>query len=97
MKKLIKPASLLFYCLIIILFFFIGLYVAKLVDAGKGQMLAGGAIVLFYGLVSAGLAFVLALFVAFGVKHSTLIRINKIVGTLFFILVCVITYLLMSQ
>ncbi len=97
MKKLVKPASLLFYILIVILFFFIGLYVAKLVDAGKGQMLAGGAIVLFYGLISAGLAFVLALFVAYAVKHSTLVRMNKIFGVLFFILVCIIAYMFMSH
>ncbi len=97
MKKLLKPASLLFYFLVIIVFFFVGLYIAKLLDVGKGQMLAGGAIVLFYGLVSAGLAFVLALFVAYAVKHSTLIKINKIIGILFFTLVCIITYLLMSH
>lgn len=92
MKKLFKPASLLFYFLTVIVFFFIGLFFAKLVGAGINQMLAGGAIVLFYGLVSAGIAFTLALFVAIGVKHSTLIKFNKVLGVLFFVLACIIAY-----
>jgi len=97
MKKLFKPASLLFYFLMVIVFFFIGLYLAKLVGAGKGQMLAGGAIVLFYGLVSAGIAFTLALFVAHGVKHSTLIKFNKVLGVLFFLIVSITAYKVITR
>jgi len=97
MKKLFKPASLLFYFLMVIVFFFIGLFFAKLVGAGKNQMLAGGAIVLFYGLVFAGIAFTLALFVAYGVKHNTLIKFNKVLGVLFFVLACIIAYKVITR
>ncbi len=92
MKNLIKPASLLFYFFSVIVFFFIGIYVAKLVGAGKNQMLAGGAIVLFYGVVVAGIAFILSLFIASKVKLSIVIKINKILGILFLLLVCFTAY-----
>jgi len=97
MKKLLKPASLLFYFLMVIVFFFIGLYLAKLVGAGKGQMLAGGATVLFYGLVSSGIAFTLALFVAHGVNHNTLIKFNKVLGVLFFLIVSITAYKVITR
>ena len=97
MKKLIKPASLLFYFLMVIVFFIIGLFLAKLVGAGKNQMLAGGAIVLFYGLVSAGITFFLALFIAYGVKHNLLVKFNKVLGVLFFLLVCITAYKVITR
>lgn len=73
-------------------FFLIGIYFAKLVGAGENQMLAGGAIIFFYGLVSAGMAFILALFIAYGVRHSTLIKLNKVLGAFFFLLICITAY-----
>ena len=97
MKKLFKPACLLFYFLTVIVFFFIGLYVASLVGAGKNQMLAGGAIVLFYGLVSAGLSFVLALIVAYRVTLRSVITINKILGVLFLVFIGLTAYKIMDQ
>ena len=92
MSKLFKIARLLFYFFITIIFFFVGIYIAKLVGAGKNQMLAAGAIVLFYGLISAGMAFILALLVAHKLKHNTLIKINKILGIVFFLLISLATY-----
>lgn len=92
MKKLIKPASFLFYFLIVFVFFFLGIYTAKLTGAGKDQMLAGGAIVLFYGLASSAMALIMALFIAYRVSHSTIVKINKIVGILFFLLVILTAY-----
>ena len=97
MKKLFNPASLLFYFLVVIVFFFIGLFFAKLVGAGKEQMLAGGAIVLFYGLVSAGIAFSLALFVAYTVKHHRLIKFNKVLGVLFLVLILLTAYKVITR
>ena len=52
--------------LFILLFFggfFAGLFVAMMVDAGKDQMLAGGAIVLGYGVVGALVGIILAIFI----------------------------------
>ena len=62
MKKLFKPASLLLYFLTILSFFLAGFLYAALTGAGKGQGLAGGAIVLGYGVLSAGVAFVISIF-----------------------------------
>ena len=97
MKKLFKPASLLFYFFVVIVFFLTGLFFAKLVGAGKNQMLAGGAIVLFYGLVSAGIAFTIALFVAYTVKHNTLVLFNKVLGVIFIVLVSITAYKVVSR
>ena len=57
MKNLFRPACLLLYFLTLVAFFFGGMTMA----AAKGQGLAGGAIVLFYGVIAAGIAFVFAL------------------------------------
>lgn len=97
MKKLINPASLFLYFFTIIVFFFVGIYAAKLIGAGKNQMLAGGAIVFFYGVVSSIIAVIGALFVAHGVNHSTIIRINKILAIFFFLLVGLTSYMFITR
>jgi energy-coupling factor transporter transmembrane protein EcfT len=81
----------------VIVFFFVGLFFAKLVGAGKNQMLACGAIVLFYGLVSAGIAFTIALFITYTLKHHTLIKFNKVLGLLFIVLAFLIAYKVITR
>ena len=61
--RMLKPYSFLFYVLAFIFSFFVGIMVARVVGAGKGQMLAAGAIVLGYGVVGALLGLALALFI----------------------------------
>ena len=97
MNKLFKPASLLLYLLAVMVFFIGGLFVAKLTGAGKGQMLAGGAIVLFYGIVAAGLAFITALFVARSASHESVVKINKILGAVVIVLAIIIAYNLSTR
>lgn len=87
MKKLIKPASLLLCFFSVIIFFLAGMYLARIVGAGKNQGLAGGAIVLFYGLVSAVVAFIFALVMAYHISHRVIVKINWVLGIVFFILV----------
>ncbi|GHB76428.1 hypothetical protein [Persicitalea jodogahamensis] len=82
MKKLIQPASLLLYFLSILVFFVAGLTYAGLTEAGKGQGLAGGAIVLSYGVVAALLALVIALFVACYASHAAIVKINRVFSLL---------------
>ncbi|MBB6325557.1 hypothetical protein FHS59_001172 [Algoriphagus iocasae] len=53
MNKYIKPSSIAFYLLIFLLAFIIGAAAAGLSGVAKGQGLAGGAIVLGYGLMTA--------------------------------------------
>ena len=64
--------------LIMLLFFggfFTGLFVAMMVDAGEGQMLAAGAIVLGYGVVGALIGIILAIFILINFrKKVSLIR-----------------------
>ncbi|MCB0456512.1 MAG: hypothetical protein R2776_04310 [Flavobacteriaceae bacterium] len=86
MKKTLKPASLLFNFLSLILFFIVGLYVAGVMEAGKNQGLAGGAIVLGWGVLFAGIAFILSFFVTRYVAHKKIVWLNIIFGALIFII-----------
>ena len=72
----VKPYSFILYFLSIIAFFFLGLVYAGITDAGKGQMLAGGAIVFGYGVIGALLGFVFSLFIAFKASPSVIKKLN---------------------
>ena len=76
MKKLLKPASIAFYFLFAIVFLFLGMYLAKVTGAAKGQGLAGGAIVLGWGVLFGGLAFIASFFIARYVVHKWIVRLN---------------------
>jgi hypothetical protein len=82
MKKLLKPACIGFYILMLLFFFVVGLYFAAAIDAGKGQGLAGGAIVLGYGVLFAGIAFVGSFFIAYFLD----LKIIKIINWVLLIL-----------
>ena len=73
---------ILFYVLFFLVGFFLGIQIANIVEAGKGQMLAGGAIVLGYGVVGAflGLAVSIFLSVVFKSKQAKVILLNKILA-----------------
>ncbi len=64
MKNFFKPARIGFYILMLLAFLVLGLFYADFVDAGKGQGLAGGAIVIGYGVMFGGIAFVASFFIA---------------------------------
>ncbi|MEM7186951.1 MAG: hypothetical protein AAF466_09855 [Bacteroidota bacterium] len=78
MKKLLKPASIAFYFLMLIVFFLVGVYVAGWLEAGKNQGLAGGAIVLGWGVLFGGIAFILSFFIARYASHKNVVRCNWI-------------------
>jgi hypothetical protein len=78
MKQFFKPYNLLMYLLALLSFFFVGVSYAGITEAGKNQGLAGGAIVLGYGVIAAGIAFVISLFIASGTGRKRIIRINQI-------------------
>ena len=77
---MLKPRSFLLYFLGLITCFFIGLSYAGLVEAGKHQGLAGGAIVLGYGVVASGIGLILALFAAWKANGKTVFRLNIILA-----------------
>lgn len=84
-----KPYSFLMYFLAIIAFFFLGLVYAGITEAGKGQMLAGGAIVFGYGVIGAFIGLCVSLFTAFKAQRHIIIKIN---GLLVFIIAASFLY-----
>ncbi|WP_343486457.1 hypothetical protein [Allomuricauda sp. d1] len=80
MKKLFKPASLLFNLLVLLAFFVLGLLFAGWIDAGKGQMLAAGAIVLGYGVLFGGIAFIASFFLTHHARHRTIVIGNIVLA-----------------
>ncbi|MBD0852097.1 hypothetical protein HPE63_15550 [Maribacter arenosus] len=75
---MLKLYSLLLYPLTLIAFFFVGISYAGLVEAGKNQGLAGGAIVFGYGIMAAVIGLVIALFVAYKTNRKTIFWLNII-------------------
>ncbi|MCG2419030.1 hypothetical protein K8089_08335 [Aequorivita sp. F47161] len=76
MKNIFKPARIAFYILMLVTFFIVGLYFAGLIDAGKGQGLAGGAIVVGYGFLFAVIAFIASFFIAHFATHKFIVYAN---------------------
>ncbi|NJX14240.1 hypothetical protein [Tamlana crocina] len=74
--KMLKGYSFLFYFLMLVFSFFVGLSYAGLVGAGKNQGLAGGAIVLGYGVVAMFLGLLVALLVAYKFQRKLVFRLN---------------------
>ena len=63
-----------------IVFFFLGIIYAGIINAGKNQGLAAAAIVLGYGVSSAFMAFFVSLFAAYKLSGKTIVNINKFLG-----------------
>ncbi|MEM7382239.1 MAG: hypothetical protein AAF361_13725 [Bacteroidota bacterium] len=82
MKKLIRPACLLFYLLSLLSFFVVGLVAAGLMEAGKNQGLAGGAIVLGWGVLFGIAGLVISFFIAYRLNTGILKRINIILAVI---------------
>lgn len=78
--QMLKGYSFLFYFLAIICCFFSGLTYAGIVEAGKHQGLAGGAIVFGYGVVGAFLGLLIALFVAYKTNRKIIFWLNIILA-----------------
>ena len=74
----------IFYLLFFIFGLFIGIQYANIIEAGKGQMLAAGAIVLGHGVVGAvfGLIISVVISVIYKAKPHLIILLNKILAVL---------------
>jgi hypothetical protein len=90
MRNVFRPASLLLYALALISFFLIGLLLAKWTGAGEGQGLAAGAIVLFYGMVSAGVALIVSFIVAYHFSIKQIILLNKTLSAVLLVMAILI-------
>lgn len=89
MKTLFKPYNLLLYLLTFLTFFLVGLYFCKIIGYADNQGLAGGAIVLGYGILFAFGAFITSIFLAYFTNRSLIILLNKILTTT---LLCFLVY-----
>jgi uncharacterized membrane protein YjfL (UPF0719 family) len=76
----VKPYSLFMYVLAIIAFFFLGLVYAGITEAGKGQMLAGGAIVFGYGIIGAFIGLCISIVIAIKANRSIIIKLNVLLA-----------------
>lgn len=85
-------ARLLFVFFSVVVAFALGILLAVITGAGEGQMLAGGAIVFFYGLVGAGMGLLLSIFLATQLDSRHVIRYNKVLGVFFFLFTCFVAY-----
>ena len=95
--KLLKPINLLFYFLSLINFIFIGIYFAVITDAAKGQGLAGGAIVLGYGVITGAVALIVSIFLAYYIEDKIIILLNKILGILLALFIIITAYRILTR
>lgn len=83
MRKLLKPSCIGFNILMLVTFLILGLFVGGMIESGKDHGLAGGAIVLGWGVLFGGLAFFVSFFVAYHLPVKALVRLNWILLVLF--------------
>ncbi len=77
---MLKGYSFFLYFLGIVAFFFGGVTFAGIVEAGKNQGLAGGAIVFGYGVIGAFFGLLIALFIASRTNRKIIFRLNIILA-----------------
>ncbi len=94
MSKFIKPSSILLYLLSFVVFVILGATFAGLTGAADGQGLAGGAIVLGYGIMFGFFAIVVSIFMVYRSNQKT-IHVGNVI--LFVLLLLLITILFIRQ
>lgn len=94
MSKFIKPASILFYLLSFVAFVLLGATFAAVTGAAKGQGLAGGAIVLGYGIMFGFFALIGAIIMVYRSNQKAIV-IGNIV--LFVLLILIASILFVRQ
>jgi len=75
---MLKPYSFLLYLLALVTFFFVGISFAGIVGAAKNQGLAGGAILLGYGMLSALIGLIISIFISYKSPKPLIIRLNVV-------------------
>lgn len=92
MSVLFSRASILFYFLVTINALLLGMFYAGAIDAGADQGLAGGAIVLEYGISFGLIALVIAPVIAHKCSRRVIIILNKIMVLLLVLCLGIISY-----
>ena len=92
-----NATKIFFYFLSLVDFFIMGMILAALTNAGEGQGLAAGAIVLSYGVASGFIMFIISII---GARYLSEIKIklfNKILLILLLIFVLLFIYRISTQ
>lgn len=92
MRKLFRPASLLFYILAAIVCFAAGVYYAIFTGAGAGQGLAEAAIVLWHGIISGTVALFVSFVIVYYSPEESIGRANRILFILLLIIAALTAY-----
>jgi hypothetical protein len=85
MRKLFRPASLLFYLLAAIVCFAAGIYYALFTGMGDGQNLSD-AIILWHGIISGSVALMVSFVIVYYSSKESIGRANRILLLLFLLL-----------
>lgn len=97
MKNAFNPFSFLLYLIMSLLGFLVGLFIAKWTGAGKNQMLAGGAIVLGYGVVGWIVGLITALLTVNQLNRKEIIKSNKFFGVILALSIAFLVYQVKSN
>lgn len=92
MNKFFKPSSVVLYFLLIFLFFILGAIVAGISGVAKNQGLAGGAIVLGYGIMTALGGFILSIIFVTRVNVKNIKKTNWFLLALLLIIMAVMKF-----
>ena len=92
MKSYFQAFKLLFYLLSTFLFFLLGMILAGVSGAADGQGLAGGAIVLFYGLIAAGIALIFSIVAGSYFPKNIILKLNYAFASLIVVIILVLRY-----
>jgi hypothetical protein len=92
MKKLFNSTAILFYVLMILISFFLGAYYAGVSGATEGQGLAGGAIVLGYGVFTSFIALLISLLLVGYLSREKVVLMNKGLGLILLLILAITSY-----
>jgi hypothetical protein len=97
MKNVLTKTSFLLYFLVLPVFFVLGTLFAFLTDAAKNQGLAGGAIVLMYGIMFAFVGLVIAIILTIYLTKEKIVKINRIFAVILLIIGMFILYRVLTR
>lgn len=92
MSALFKRAAILFYFLVTFNALLLGMFYAGATDAGANQGLAGGAIVLEYGVIFGLVSLFIAPFIVYNFRRRNIIILNKIMVLILVLALGIIFY-----
>ncbi|WP_416440872.1 hypothetical protein ACH3O9_12380 [Leeuwenhoekiella sp. A16] len=90
LKKLLKPSSILLYVLSSTVLLMMGMAYAGITGAADGQGLAGGAIILVYGIIFSIAGLISSVLTAYYFSNAVVVRLNWIAAFLLFLFITIL-------